>query len=94
MSDPYIDPADIDPSEVERVLQRLPFLEREAFLMKARDRMTYAQIGAVLGISPARVEACVASALIKVHTRLFRRRCPWWRALLRVSWCFRIPPRE
>ena len=91
MSDDPIIPS-LGTVEVERAIRRLPFLEREALLMKARDRMTYVEIGAVLGLTPAQAEARVAFALIKVHARLFRRRRPRWRALLRLPPRLRAPP--
>ena len=67
----------IDPDRFERALKRLPFLERQALLLKARDGLTYAEIGVVLGLSPEAAEARVALALIKLDIRLNER--PWWR---------------
>ena len=67
----------IDPARFERALRRLPFLEREALLLKARDGLSYAEIGVVLGLSPEAAEARVVRALIKLDVRLQER--PWWR---------------
>ena len=67
----------LDPDRFERALKRLPFLEREALLLKARDGLRYAEIGLVLGLSPEAAEARVALALIKLDVRLAER--PWWR---------------
>ena len=69
----------IDPARLERALRRLPFLEREAFVMKTRDRLSYAEIGAVLGMTPEAAEARVVAALIKLDVRLERMARPWWR---------------
>jgi len=70
---------EIDPARLERALKRLPFLEREAFLRKTRDRLSYAEIGAAFGLSPEGAESRVVTALIKldVHLQLIDR--PWWR---------------
>ena len=67
----------IDPTRFERALKRLPFLEREALLLKARDGLSYAEIGVVLGLSPEAAEVRVVRALIKLDVRLQER--PWWR---------------
>ena len=67
----------IDPARFERALGRLPFLERQALLLKARDGLSYAEIGVVLGFTPEAVEARVVRALIKLDVRLKER--PWWR---------------
>ena len=67
----------IDSARFERALKRLPFLEREALLLKARDGLSYAEIGVVLGLSPEAAEARVVRALIKLDVRLNER--PWWR---------------
>ena len=75
MSD--LPPTAVDPERFERALRRLPFLEREALLLKARDGLSYAEIGVVLGLSPEAAEARVALALIKLDVRLQER--PWWR---------------
>lgn len=88
MSDEIAIPA-LDPEQVARALGRLPFLEREALLMKARNRMSYAEIGAVLGLTPAQAEARVASALVRLHVRLVGTRHPRWRGLCRFRWPFR-----
>lgn len=78
-----------DQAVVKRALRRLPYLEREALLMKARDRMTYAEISLALGLSTREAEARVASALLRLRARLdparprwpfcFRFRLPCWR---------------
>jgi len=78
MSD-FLDDLASDPDRMARELRRLPFLEREALLMKSRDRLTYAEIGAVLGLSAAQAEAKVASALVRLRERLDRDCRPWWR---------------
>ena len=67
----------IDPHRFERALRRLPFLEREALLLRARHGLSYAEIGVVLGLSPEAAEARVVRALIKLDVRLKER--PWWR---------------
>ena len=46
--------------------------------MKARDRLSYAEIGAVLGLSPEAAEARMVAALVRLETRLTKDR-PWWR---------------
>ena len=66
-----------DSARFERALKRLPFLEREALLLKARDGLSYAEIGVVLGLSPEAAEARVVRALIKLDVRFQER--PWWR---------------
>ena len=70
-------PTAIDPERFESALRRLPFLQREALLLKARDGLSYAEIGVVLGLSPEAAEARVVRALIKLDVRLQER--PWWR---------------
>ena len=77
MSD--VRPSAVDPARLERALKRLPFVEREAFLLKARDRLSYAAIGVVLGLSPEAAEARVVAALIKLDVELQRIARPWWR---------------
>ena len=69
----------IDPGRLERALARLPRLEREAFVLKTRDGLTYAAVGALLGLSSQAAEARVVRALIKLDVELMRRRRPWWR---------------
>jgi DNA-directed RNA polymerase specialized sigma24 family protein len=53
--------------------------------MKARDKMTYAEIGAALGLTPQEAEAHVASALVKLHARLMRRQRLRWRFAWRMK---------
>ena len=77
LSGPGIDARVVDPARFERALKRLPFLEREALLLKARDGLTYAEIGVVLGLTSEAAEARVVRALIKLDVRLQER--PWWR---------------
>ena len=85
MSDDPIDIPAIDPAKLAKALRRLGRLEREALLMKARDKMSYAEIGAALGLTPREAEARVASALVKLHARLMRRRrLRWWRVRVRL----------
>jgi len=86
MSDNPIIPS-LDNAEVERAVWRLPFLEREALLMKAREKMTYAEIGAELGLTPAQAEARVESALVKLHASLLQTRSAWWRVRWRPLRC-------
>lgn len=69
-----------DPSQVERALRRLPFAEREALLLKVHGRLSYAEIGAVLGLTAAQAEARTASALVRLvqllmHSRPTRPEC-------------------
>lgn len=80
---PY--PRALEPGRVERALRRLPHLEREALLLKTREGLSYADIGALLGLSPAGAEAKVAAALVTLRTELDRPR-PLKR-LLRVWRC-------
>lgn len=89
MSDKQFLELEANPAAVERAIRRLPVLEREALLMKARDRMTYASIGAALGVSAAEAEAKVAAALATLHARTIRRR--QFRSQLWL--CFRWPAR-
>lgn len=64
--------------EFARALSRLSFVEREALLLKTRDGLTYAEIGAVLGLTPEAAQARFAAALVSLRTRLERnRRFPW-----------------
>ncbi len=72
-------PFGIDPIRFERALARLPWLEREALLLRTRDGLSYAEIGAVLGLTPEAAEARVVMALIKLDVRLRRPDQPWWR---------------
>ena len=68
-----------DPAHLERALRRLPPRQREAFLLKARDGLTYAEIAGRLGTSPKAVEALVAAALAALAARLFAMRRRRWR---------------
>jgi DNA-directed RNA polymerase specialized sigma24 family protein len=85
MSDDPIDIPAIDPAKLAQALRRLGRLEREALLMKARDKMTYAEIGGALGLTPREAEARVASALVKLHARLMRRQRFRWRFAWRIK---------
>ena len=76
---PDVQTYEADPAALKRAMDRLPRLEREAFLLKVRDGLTYAAIGAALGITPELAEACVARALLKLDVRLRRAERPWWR---------------
>lgn len=67
-----------DGAEVARALARLPLLDREVILLKTREGLTYEQIGAVLGMTPAAAEARLASALVKLRAKLERRRRSRW----------------
>ena len=71
MSETFDIPA-LDPVRVERALRRLPHRERTALLSKRLERLSYAEIGVRLGVSPAKARALVAAALAKLHRRLFR----------------------
>lgn len=77
LDDPVIPARDSD--RLERALSRLPHIEREALLLKSREGLSYAEIGALLGLTPVQAEARVAAALAKLHSRLTRPRPPWWR---------------
>ena len=79
MSDIIKTSSPIDPARLERALKSLPWLEREAFLLKTRDQLSYAEVGLCLGLSPGAAEARVVAALIRLHARLEERDCPWWR---------------
>ena len=79
MSDIIKTSSPIDPARLERALKSLPWLEREAFLLKTRDQLSYAEVGVRLGLSPEATEARVVAALIRLHARLEERDCPWWR---------------
>ncbi|QGN54085.1 sigma factor-like helix-turn-helix DNA-binding protein [Novosphingobium sp. Gsoil 351] len=69
---------EVDPKRLERALWRLPFVEREAFMLKTRDRLSYAAIGTILGFSAEAAEARVVAALIKLDVCLSRAARPWW----------------
>jgi DNA-directed RNA polymerase specialized sigma24 family protein len=76
------DPAPIllpETAAMKRALSRLRFLDREVILLKARDGLTYQQIGALLGLSPAATERRFASALVKLRIALEPRRRSRWR---------------
>jgi RNA polymerase sigma factor (sigma-70 family) len=82
MSDPSQRPKlelDLHPTRVEQALQKLTHSEREALLLKSREGLSYAEIGALLGLTPAQAEARVASALVKLRARLAHLDRPWWR---------------
>lgn len=70
---------EIDPAHFERALARIPRLERDAFLLKARGRLTYRAIGFRLRVSAQEAEACVARALVSLDEALRRIEQPWWR---------------
>ena len=71
MSETFDIPA-FDPARVERALRTLPSRERDAMLLKSRDRLSYAEIGVRLSTSPAGARALVAAALAKLHGLLIR----------------------
>ena len=79
MSDIIKTSSPIDPARLERALKSLPWLEREAFLLKTRDQLSYAEVGVCLGLSPEATEARVVAALIKLYARLEAMERPWWR---------------
>lgn len=61
-------------ARVARALRKLPHNEREALLLKTREGLSYADIGALLGTSPADAEAKVATALVTLRAELDRPR--------------------
>lgn len=69
--DPNI-PAD-DLAAVEKALRDLPLQEREVFRLKTGSGLSYAEIGAVLGITPGAAERRLVGALRKLHAALHRR---------------------
>jgi DNA-directed RNA polymerase specialized sigma24 family protein len=73
MSDPSPFPK-LDPARVALALGKLPHSEREALLLKTREGLSYADIGALLGMSPADAEAKVATALVTLRAELDRPR--------------------
>ena len=79
MSIPAILPPAIDPPQLERALAKLPWLERQAFLLRTRDKLSYAEVGLCLGLCPEAAEARVVVALIKLDSRLNAIERPWWR---------------
>ena len=62
----------LDPARVERALRTLPVRERDALLLKSRDRLSYAEIGEQLSTGPAGARALVAGALAKLHGLIIR----------------------
>ena len=71
--------AELDPERVEKALEHLSHRDSEALLLKTREGLSYAQIGALLGLGGGEAEARVASALVELHARLMRPPRPWWR---------------
>ena len=71
MSETFDIPA-LDPARVERALRTLPSRERDALLLKSRDRLSYAEIAAWLGTDPAGARALVTAALAELHGLLIR----------------------
>lgn len=69
----------IEVARLERALARLPRLDRAAFLCKARDGLTYAEIAARLGLTDEKAEAHVVRALLKLDADLARSARAWWR---------------
>jgi RNA polymerase sigma factor (sigma-70 family) len=51
-------------------IEGLPALEREAFLLASRDRLTSDQVASRLNVSRGRAERLIASALAKLGARL------------------------
>jgi DNA-directed RNA polymerase specialized sigma24 family protein len=89
MSDPSPFPK-LHPARVARALVKLPHSEREALLLKAREGRSYAEIGALLGLSAAAAEAKVAAALVTLRAELDRPRplkrlLAFWRCLTGLS---------
>lgn len=57
-------------TDLENAVARLPRLQREAFLMAARDRLSYQAIATRLRISRRRVARLIARALVRLDRTL------------------------
>lgn len=68
-----------DPAQMARALARLPFLDREIVLLKSRDRLSYGEIGIILGLAPETAGARYAAALAKLRVQLQRGPRSGWR---------------
>ena len=64
---------------MRRALAKLKPIQREVFLRCAADGLTYAQIGARLGISAEKVERHLADALHNLDRLMERAERPWCR---------------
>lgn len=60
----------VDVQELEQAIARLPRLEREAFRMAARDRLSYPAIAKRLRIPRRRVARLIARALVRLDRAL------------------------
>jgi RNA polymerase sigma factor (sigma-70 family) len=58
--------------ELEDAIARLPRLQREAFLMAARDGLSYPAIAKRLKVSHRRIARLVAKALVRLDRALHR----------------------
>jgi RNA polymerase sigma factor (sigma-70 family) len=56
--------------QLQAEVDRLPALERRAFLLASRDRLTSHQIAERLDVSPRRARRLIARALARLDARL------------------------
>jgi DNA-directed RNA polymerase specialized sigma24 family protein len=73
------DRAPVTPERLERAAAVLSPLEREVLFLIAKEGLSYHDIAARLGITPAAVERCLADALCRLDGALERQELPWWK---------------
>jgi DNA-directed RNA polymerase specialized sigma24 family protein len=71
-SDPF-------PDRFAKAVALLPDIEREVFLLSARDGLADGEVAARLGIPAAAVRHHLADALVHIDRHLDRMDRPWWR---------------
>lgn len=64
---------------LERAAASLRPIEREVLILSAREGLSNAEIGQLLGITSRKVERLLANALFKLDRALERQERPWWK---------------
>jgi RNA polymerase sigma factor (sigma-70 family) len=70
MADHPTSPSKAQLGRLRKAIEGLPALEREAFLLASRDRLSSDQVAKRLNVSRRRAERLIASALAKLDMRL------------------------
>ena len=74
-------PDQLDP-ETRRLyldaIANLPWLQRKVFELSCYERLTYAEIGVLTGLSPRYIERQFAKALYKVGKQVDGGKLSWW----------------
>ncbi len=77
-------PNQVDPEtarEYRVAISKLPWLQRKVFELSRFDDLSYAEIGALFGLSPQYIERQFAKALYKIAKQLDGEKLSWWERL-------------